>query len=472
MASCPTGKATMRLFQHLGPIQKFPYHYPSSPVRQLASLLHDVFGSSTIMTERLIIIPSLKHLRNSFVATLNEFRQWAGLLQWISSNPGGGYTKRFTRIKLLYGSADDSEVQWKIVSYLSYSPGQFAATHLERPSRTVWRKDNSEQLRLITNCDLALYDLESWKNLLGISVQISLFGDGGCNWGEAGTGCSTPHTIAQNLHHDTGSSSLFDPPILDPKQLSNYASGDITGSGIDPHLAAVAQALPLHRYDCWEANTPNFPPFIAKTLEITMPPSSFLKNNILSPAHSAPWSPWDTSKPLSYTYIHFTRHDLSEPLKLSRLDSTIDREREMEQFSDDIFIDLTLGAQAGVSPSLPDLSMDVLIYSVRSLARSVRSTVTLLTPEDVGAMLHDAAYEASSLRLWQGFPGQRHIIAAGSSSRFEGSSILPRYVHAMMPKIDGVLQVFDSEPVTERWMSHSIWMPIRWTTTSRQCVTE
>jgi hypothetical protein len=25
-------------------------------------------------------------------------------------------------------------------------------------------------------------------------------------------------------------------------------------------------------------------------------------------------------------------------------------------------------------------------------------------------MLHDAAYEASSLRLWQGFPGQRHFI--------------------------------------------------------------
>jgi hypothetical protein len=85
-------------------------------------------------------------------------------------------------------------------SFLPYSPGQFAATPLERPSRTVWRKDNSEQLRLITNCDLALYDLESWKNLLGISVQISLFGDGGCNWGEAGTGCSTPHTIIDGIY--------------------------------------------------------------------------------------------------------------------------------------------------------------------------------------------------------------------------------------------------------------------------------
>jgi hypothetical protein len=27
---------------------------------------------------------------------------------------------------------------------------------------------------------------------------------------------------------------------------------------------------------------------------------------------------------------------------------------------------------------------------------------------------------------------------------FEGASIPPQYVHAMMPKVDGVLQIFDS----------------------------
>lgn len=47
--------------------------------------------------------------------------------------------------------------------------------------------------------------------------------------------------------------------------MGDYASGDITGSGIDPHPAAVARALPLHRYDCWEADAPDFPPFFAKT---------------------------------------------------------------------------------------------------------------------------------------------------------------------------------------------------------------
>lgn len=163
--------------------------------------------------------------------------------------------------------------------------------------------------------------------------------------------------------------------------------------------------------------------------------------------------------------------DLSEPLKLSRLDvllanlwSAINLARKMEQSSDDSFLDLTVGARARVSPPLPDSWIGSPLFlthvkrsgskdcseSVGSLARSIRSTVSLFNPENVGAMLHDAAYEASPLRLWQGFPGQRHIIVTSwlrlqaHQVDFEGGSIPPRYVHAMMPKIDGVLQVFDS----------------------------
>lgn len=80
---------------------------------------------------------------------------------------------------MVYGSVDDPGVEWKTVSYLSYSSRQFAPTPLERASRTVWRKDNFEQSRLISDCDLALHDLKSWKNLPGMSVQVSLFGNGG-----------------------------------------------------------------------------------------------------------------------------------------------------------------------------------------------------------------------------------------------------------------------------------------------------
>ena len=50
---------------------------------------------------------------------------------------------------------------------------------MERASKIVWREDDFEHSRLISDCDLALHDLKSWKGLPGMSVQISLFGDGG-----------------------------------------------------------------------------------------------------------------------------------------------------------------------------------------------------------------------------------------------------------------------------------------------------
>jgi len=116
-----------------------------------------------------------------------------------------------------------------------------------------------------------------------LSVQISLFGDGGYAIrvklehvvGDAQSLVIFGHMwVAKNLnlHHDTGSSLFLEPPIFDPKRLDDYASGDINGSGIDPHLAAVARALALHRYHCSEAATPYFPTFFAETLERTISP--------------------------------------------------------------------------------------------------------------------------------------------------------------------------------------------------------
>lgn len=272
---------------------------------------------------------------------------------------------------MVYGSVDDPGVEWKTVSYPSYSSDRFAPTTLERASRTVWREDDFEQSLLISDCDLALHDLKSREGLPGMSVQISLFGDGGYAIGVKlahvlGDAQSFVHMWAvksRNLHHDKGSPSLFDFPIFDPKRLDDYASGDINRSEIDPHLAAATRALPLHQADAHD-----FPSFLGETLEKTMPPSSFLKNINFSLAHSAPWSSWDRSKPVSCAYIHFSgnmldelqssaRGDLNEPLKLSRLDvllahlwSAINRARKMEQSPHDVFINLTLGARVRVSP--------------------------------------------------------------------------------------------------------------------------
>lgn len=81
-------------------------------------------------------------------------------------------------------------------------------------------------------------------------VQVSLFGDGGYAigvklahvQGDAQSFMTFVHMWAaksRNLHYDTDCSSLFDPPIFDPKRLNDYESGDVNGSGIDPHPVVI-----------------------------------------------------------------------------------------------------------------------------------------------------------------------------------------------------------------------------------------
>jgi hypothetical protein len=76
--------------------------------------------------------------------------------------------------------------------------------------------------------------------------------------------------------------------------------------------------------------------------------------------------------------------------------------------------------------------------------------VALFTPEKVGAMLHDAAYEISPQRLWQAFLGTRHVLVTSwlrlkvYEVDFVGNGNRPRYVHAVLPKLDGEVQVMES----------------------------
>lgn len=72
------------------------------------------------------------------------------------------------------------------------------------------------------------------------------------------------------------------------------------------------------------------------------------------------------------------------------------------------------------------------------------------TPEAMGAMLHDAAHEVSPQRLWQAFfCGTQHTLVTSwlrlhvYQVDFVGSEQQPRYAHAVMPKMNGCLQVMD-----------------------------
>ena len=108
------------------------------------------------------------------------------------------------------------------------------------------------------------------------------------------------------------------------------------------------------------------------------------------------------------------------------------------------------------------------------VARELRRTMQLFTPDAVAAMLHDAAHEPSPQRLWQGFLGARHLIvtswlrlplynidfvgAGGGEDGDAGSRRrVPRYVHPVMMPCDGIILVMDS-PVEEGAVDVSLFL--------------
>jgi Transferase family len=434
-----------------------------------------------------------RNLKTSFIATLDEFPQWAGQLQWSSFNPNGNHTERFHRLNLVYGSAQDPGVEWKTVYHPSRSSKDFAPLPSERASMTTWRGDEFVQSELLSNTALALHDMKSYKGLPAMTVQINLFCDDGYAvgvklahpLGDAQSLMVFVHRWAsksQCLHGYTDNPARMRSPVFNPQQLDAHALGDIDGSAIDPQLAAIARELPLDRYDCWESDAPGYLPSFRSTLEISMPPKRFLETVKLSPADSAPWLTWDLSRPVGYVQIHFTGEALDKlrssamsehngSLRLSRLDillahvwSAVNRARGLVETSDDVCLNFTLSARTRVSPPLPDswigspifltnikrCASAVCMDSVASLASDIRNTIGLFTPEKLGAMLHDAAHEIAPHRLWQCFPGKRNLLVTSWLRSdvylvdFEGRGMKPRYVHAVMPKVDGLVQVFDS----------------------------
>jgi hypothetical protein len=214
----------------------------------------------------------------------------------------------------------------------------------------------------------------------------------------------------------------------------------------------------------------------------SMPSREVLNSIKLTPSTSAPWTTWDLSRPVCYTQIYFSGDQLADFKRkalaegearrdISRLDAllahlwiSINRARNLTNSPDTVFIDLSIGARTRVSPPLPDTFLGSPLFlthvaasgktlcaaSLGTIASQIRETVTLFTPEKIGAMLHDAAYEISPQRLWQAFLGSRHVLVTSwlrlkvYEVDFVGDGSRPRYVHAVLPKLDGEVQVMES----------------------------
>ncbi|RHZ48067.1 hypothetical protein CDV55_101368 [Aspergillus turcosus] len=434
----------------------------------------------------------INRLQSSFVQTLSDYPQWAGQLQWAPVREDGLHTERFNRPMVVYGTPNDPGVEWRVIKRDEISVGSLVPSAIERANAGTWNGDDFPQRDFLCDTPLALHDLREYQGLPGMQVQITLLKDGGYAIGiqmahvlaDAQTLMVFVHQWAAASREAFGSEytkSLMGAPAFNPALLDAHAAGDIDGPAPDPRLIAAARELPLHRFDWWKIDDPGYPKVMVPNTLNSMPSREILDSIELTPSTSAPWTTWDLSRPIRYTQIHFSGDQLAQFKRkalaegegrqdISRLDAllahlwiSINRARNLANCPGSVFMDLSIGARTRVSPPLPDTFLGSPLFlthvgasgktlcaaSIGTIASQIRETLTLFTPDKIGAMLHDAAYEISPQRLWQAFLGSRHVLVTSwlrlkvYEVDFVGG-IRPRYVHAVLPKLDGEVQVMES----------------------------
>lgn len=430
------------------------------------------------------------HLRTSFIDTLSKFPQWSGQLQWAPVTQKN-HTERFNRPIIKYGTDSDPGVEWRVVEQ-PIRADAIAPTATERAfsnagSRGAWIGDDFNENLFISSNPLALSNLRDYAGLSGMQVQITLFTCGGYAVGVKLAHCladALALTVFMHIWSINSQKSFgvqlksMAEPVFDPELLDSCAGGDIDSPDRDQSLTQTARALPLHRYSWWDTSDEGYPELCIPTTENSKPLTQ-LDHTQISPSQPAPWLSWGFSRPVSFTLLHFTGTELSKLKALaladgsradiSRLDAllahmwkSITRARGYEDSSRPVYLDLSLGARDRVSPTLPETFLGSPLFlthiggsgssacqeTLGETASRIRGTMKQFTSDAVAAMLHDAAFEVSPQRLWQAFLGSEHTLVTSwlrlrlYDVDFVGGQ--PRYVHAIMPKMDGCVQIMDS----------------------------
>lgn len=464
----------------------------------------------------------VNRLQKSLIETLNSFPQWAGQLQWAPYKAGGKHTQRFNRAQLTWGTSSDPGVEWKVVRqpFSAETIAPLPSERTSNPA-AVWLGDDLPQDALVSSTPLALHNLRDCHDMPGMLVQLTLLQGGGYAVAvKMAHLLADAHSLLLFVNQWAARSRGEEPtasasapeqaPYFNPGDLDARAAGEIDSPSASPAIRAAARALPLRRYDWWDK--PGCP--LASTTHET--DASFPPPHILSPSSPveaetrAPWETWDFSLPVRFALIHFTSTELSDlksstlttlassspaPVKplpgISRLDallahllSRITRARGPPGGSScsgpPVTLNVSLDARRRVSPPLPagflgsplfmthvEAPADAVVNDSAGVAGSLRETMARFTPRAVAGMLHDAAHEVSPQRLWQGFVGGRNVLVTSwlrlglYGVEFGGGGgrrTQPRYVHPIMPRIDGICQVLDAAGGGEGGMDVSLYL--------------
>ncbi|KZT74008.1 transferase family protein [Daedalea quercina L-15889] len=416
-------------------------------------------------------------LRLSLERTLSWYPQCVGQLHWATRNSGGDHTQRVGRLLLTYGTSNDPGVEF-VVANSPVAIDAFLPSASERLEGGFWDATQLSSGAFLPPNPLPLHDLEEHTGLPGLMIQATTFACGGIAIAvKFAHPLADAQTLARFMHDWAATNramvhALELPvlqPVFEPQRLDRAAAGDIDVAHADSGLLEKSRVLPRHRYDWWATNDGSVPSVPAPLKAATE----------VSAADPMPWSEWNMQAPVSHDIIHFTPDEIQHMWEaaqggapVSRHDALlahvwalVNRARGLVEDDQPVHMNITLGLRGRVSPPLPDnflgspiilgrLSMSGRESSSGSLsevAARIRSTVNLFDAESIAALLHDMAHDLALVRLWHAFLGERNLIVTSwvHLRLYEvdfGPKTCARYVEAIMPRLDGCLQVMEAFP--------------------------
>lgn len=464
-----------------------PASAPKSAVQAPLSIIDATVAnfspSETILVFHDAISPF--KLRAALEETLNAYPQWCGSLSRNHYNPAAtSSADRYGRLKLRYGTPGDPGVIF-LVATVNQSLSSLVPDREERIKSKIhaaWDASAFPSSRFSPKITLSTSNFDD-SSLPSFAIQVTTFLGGGM---AVALKFAHPLTDAHGMSFFmrdwasacqaivTGSEMPTMTPIFDPQMLDRCAAGAINAIHADPKLVAKAHNLPCHRYDWWISEEG------APWKNSTQIPKELRDTVHDPPGKKLPWSEWDTTATVLHYVLHFTATELESLWKAASVNSThvsrqdallahvsscIYRARQLGEDDQPVYIDCTLGLRSRVSLRLPDsfVGSPLMIAAISSsgreaastdsahLASIIRSTLAKFTTENVAAHLHTKLFEQSPQRLWQTFLGKRHLLVTSWIHTrlydIDFGSGRPRYVEAIMPHMDGLVQIMEAAPV-------------------------
>ncbi|KAE9378356.1 hypothetical protein N431DRAFT_435484 [Stipitochalara longipes BDJ] len=431
---------------------------------------------------------SASNLQSSLSKTLNFYRQWCGRLSYATPKANGSHNERYQRICVTYNSPTDIGIPFVTATSPKKLSDFLPSISTRRNTLKAWDASQLPASELLPQKNLSISEEKEAPNAI---IQFTTFACGSTAIAIEITHCFADAVALSQFAKDWSlmSRSMFQnaplptlTPVFDPQRLDSFAAGDIDTSSPDPYIISKARSLPQHRYD-WYLHVEDQP-------WPTHKPADFDETLTLSPSTPIPWYQWDTSAPVSHRVLHFSAQEIqhiytlaasSSSLKTSKHDallahiwSHITLARQLPEHTT-VYLDMTFGLRPRVSPPLPDsflgspITHAAIPYttsnsppSISKLAQTIRKTLAVFTPEAVANHLHDLAFEIAPQRLWRACLGREHILLttwvhAGVYEVDFGSGS-PRYVEALMPSCDGLVEVMEAGDVRRQDGGRADWI--------------